>query len=694
MFNDIREKLLRFRRDERGFVFLYIAVLFTALAGMVGVAVDVGIAYSMRQQMQSAADAAAYSGELALIQTQDWSTEGKAVAAKAGFTDGQNNITVQVNNPATVNGVSDNNAVEVIITRNNLGLTFASLLGLTSWNVAAHAIATHQQTNYCMMALDSNAHHAFSANGNLTLGNPNCGIAVNSSDPEAAYFKGGSGTVNGPFAVDGGMNSNGNNFNFVYGYQQGVTTTDPYIANGQRAWVLGTLALKPASFPTWSFTTYTVNVSVTTTLHPFTSYATCTNSLTSSNSTGSTGKDWCTLAGGGSTTGNNKTYNFNTVTGGTTASCSKCTLNMNSVSGGTLTSSNSTYNIGQVNSGSWTISGATYNINTVPNTVTLSGTGTYNIQNLSGTLTGNATYNIQNVASNVTLNDANGTFWIQTLSSGDALNRGNYYINTLPNGVTLGTIGSIGTYYINTVSPNVTFTGVSGATYYINNLGSGVTLQGGGTFWINNFQGSATLGGNATYNMNSLPANVTLSGTGTYNIQSLAANATINGVNGATYYIENMGGGQTIDGANGGTFFIDSVTGGTLRNGIFYINTINLSADLTSTNATLVVFTSVTSNGNKAFSMTAPTTNTGNAKNAGLALVSPNAIPISLAGNPALTGAIYAPNASFSESGTVNSSCAQIIVDTISANGTVNIANDSTCGLQSIVNATRPLIVL
>ena len=269
-------------------------------------------------------------------------------------------------------------------------------------------------------------------------------------------------------------------------------------------------------------------------------------------------------------------------------------------------------------SGTATLGGTgTYNIVTLGSAAQLgvTGTATYNIGTVNGGTLGSGTYDIYQVSSGVTIS-GNGTYWIQNLPSTgsvtlDSSNGGAFYINSLPGNVTLQ---GNGTFYINTVQSGVTIDG--GGKYYINTLSSGVTLGGTGTYYINN-----------------LPAGVTLNGTGTYYLTTVSSGMTLNG--NATYYIDSVTTGTTLDGTNGGKFYINSATGVTFKNGVYYITTLN--GPVTSTNATLVVFSNISA-GNSAFSLSAPTANTPGADNKGLALVSPNAISIEFDGNGSLQG--------------------------------------------------------
>ena len=84
-------------------------------------ATDVGYAYYMHRQMQSAADAAAFSAAIAKSSgSPAISTEAYAVAGQVGFVNGANGVTVTVNNPpvsppASATDAANTSAVQVII---------------------------------------------------------------------------------------------------------------------------------------------------------------------------------------------------------------------------------------------------------------------------------------------------------------------------------------------------------------------------------------------------------------------------------------------------------------------------------------------------------------------------------------------------------------------------------------------------
>ena len=75
------------------------ALALTIVIGVVGLAVDVGMWYRNNRAMQNAADAAVIAA--ALNGTGSYASEAKAVAARYGFVDGANGITVTASNDQT-----------------------------------------------------------------------------------------------------------------------------------------------------------------------------------------------------------------------------------------------------------------------------------------------------------------------------------------------------------------------------------------------------------------------------------------------------------------------------------------------------------------------------------------------------------------------------------------------------------------
>jgi Flp pilus assembly protein TadG len=249
----------KFRQSRDGAVAIQMGLMAVAMIGFGSMAAEGGFLVFRHRQMQSAADGAAIGGAFALSKNQNVMFEAKALAGKAGFVTGSTSgslrthtvtVTVNCNNAAAQaagfcagnvsagpnTGVA--NAVEVIVGQPQtlfLGSLFPSGSGL--FNLRAHAVASNTAVPVCMLALDTTG-TAFRLNGTVTAGSPNCGIADDSASNPSTDFKGASGTINGQFTSNGPQNPNGNGVSFPDATPKtGVTVADPYIADGQKAWL-------------------------------------------------------------------------------------------------------------------------------------------------------------------------------------------------------------------------------------------------------------------------------------------------------------------------------------------------------------------------------------------------------------------------------------------------------------------------
>lgn len=248
----------KIRGDEKGFVAVFVAFAAVALFGLIAISVEVGSVLEKREAMQKSADAAAFSGAVTLLKTpmQNVQNYAKAVAVSNLPSMDSSGATVTVNcNDATALGksppycagntttwpTSDTNAVEVIINKpwQMKLVRFTGFSGL--FNVKATAVATKSVTDYCLLALNPNG-VSITVKGTVDVGNPNCGVAANSTSSPSTDFKG-SGTFNGSLSLSGTMNTNGNNLAFNAGYSENAAAvTDPYEANGSKYWLTTVVA--------------------------------------------------------------------------------------------------------------------------------------------------------------------------------------------------------------------------------------------------------------------------------------------------------------------------------------------------------------------------------------------------------------------------------------------------------------------
>lgn len=198
--------LRRLRRDRSGATAIMMASMSTVLLGFAGAGIDIAMWETSKRHMQGAADQAAYSAAIAANSGSGGSScatgaavgraciGAKGITAQMGFVDGQDGVTVAVNNPPTQgNYTTNNNAWEVIISKPQQ-MWLANLF-LSSQPVAtARAVAMQSGSLVCMLILDPTASSALDLQGNPAISTPNCSIQVNSNSA-SAVTSGGSGTI-------------------------------------------------------------------------------------------------------------------------------------------------------------------------------------------------------------------------------------------------------------------------------------------------------------------------------------------------------------------------------------------------------------------------------------------------------------------------------------------------------------------
>src|SRR5579862_8903836 len=194
-----KQKALR-KRGERGFTILVYALMMVVVLGFTGLSVDVGYLQWQRRLMQSAADAAAMGAlremELGRTNTQpvnDLTTAAQDDAALNGFTDGQNGVSVTLNNPpATGTFAGVNTAAQAIISK-SYPTFFMRILGTNSVTLSAQSVAQTTTSSGsiggCIFALNPTASDALNLESGTTL-NTSCSAISESSDSEAFKMAG------------------------------------------------------------------------------------------------------------------------------------------------------------------------------------------------------------------------------------------------------------------------------------------------------------------------------------------------------------------------------------------------------------------------------------------------------------------------------------------------------------------------
>ncbi|HEY6491092.1 MAG: pilus assembly protein TadG-related protein [Terracidiphilus sp.] len=206
---------MRFRDDESGQMLVLTALCMTVLMGFLALAIDVGLLFRAKRNVQIAADAGAIAGALA---------EQYGISPSPACGGGVTPIACAVQNAVAANGVPASDIVavntnptdgfhtgpgyvETILSVPNPTFFFSAFSGSkTSFSVAGRAVAGMAPSTACMYVLDPSDPNALTVAGSVTA--PKCGIQVNSSSPNASCDDGQ--TLDVPFLhVVGGQDSGG-----------------------------------------------------------------------------------------------------------------------------------------------------------------------------------------------------------------------------------------------------------------------------------------------------------------------------------------------------------------------------------------------------------------------------------------------------------------------------------------------------
>ena len=188
------------------------ALAMTVLLGFAGLGVDVAAWETSKRNLQGAADQAAYSAAMAAKAGANARTSAKGVAAQMGFVNGQNDVTVAVNNPPTQGSNTSNpNAWEVVITKRQ-PMWFSSLLHATAPIAAGRAVVVPGTSGaYCVLITDPSASGVLSIQGTPSMSTPSCSVMVNSTSTSAVTIGGSAQIVANTLSMAGnpGYTTNG-----------------------------------------------------------------------------------------------------------------------------------------------------------------------------------------------------------------------------------------------------------------------------------------------------------------------------------------------------------------------------------------------------------------------------------------------------------------------------------------------------
>jgi len=187
------ESAMKFGKDESGQALVMTAVSMSLLMGFLALAVDVGMLFRERRQMQIAADGAAAAAAL------DWKYNGSVATARtagenAALADGVTSTAYVTIHPPPANGpfTGDAGYAEAIVQQPTATL-FMRLFRFNSITVAARAVAGPAVNAGCIWALGSSG-TGVSVSGAGSITAQNCNIYDNSNAGNAFSISG-SGSV-------------------------------------------------------------------------------------------------------------------------------------------------------------------------------------------------------------------------------------------------------------------------------------------------------------------------------------------------------------------------------------------------------------------------------------------------------------------------------------------------------------------
>ena len=167
--------------DQSGNTLILFAFSAPIALGAAALGTEGGELYWKKVAIQGAADQAAVSAVNSFNSSSTaYTIEGKAVAASMGFVDGQNGVTVTVNNPPTTGSLAGKTgSVEVIISLTQPPF-LSRLFHPGDFIIDGRAVATYGGPA-CVLALDPTASSALEAGGNTVVDMPKCNIVSDSS---------------------------------------------------------------------------------------------------------------------------------------------------------------------------------------------------------------------------------------------------------------------------------------------------------------------------------------------------------------------------------------------------------------------------------------------------------------------------------------------------------------------------------
>jgi Flp pilus assembly protein TadG len=248
---------MRIHRDERGQTIILVALSLPILLGFIGFATDVGLLFMDKRQIQTAADSAAIAGALNL-NYGSYVSAAKTASAANGYTDGNNGVTVTVNDPpqwASSNYLGKTGYVEATVSKTESTI-FMSLFGRPTVTVTARAVATNQGPGKgCVYTLGSSG-LGIHIQGSAEITATDCGLYDNSNGSPAISQTGNGPKLYADFGSIGVVGTAGNVGNYSPTPITGIApVNDPlsyfpdYSCNGSSCGCSGTSTLPCTGYP-------------------------------------------------------------------------------------------------------------------------------------------------------------------------------------------------------------------------------------------------------------------------------------------------------------------------------------------------------------------------------------------------------------------------------------------------------------
>jgi len=218
----LRSPFGKWLREEQGQVLVMTVFCMAVLIGMLGLAVDVGVLFHARRQMQSVADAAAMAGATEMFYNGSTNVDTRAkAAAKANGVDSavSGNTVIVTTSPTLAGGVACPTCVKVQVAKPSPTIFMQTMSSLSfgthnynTVNVSAAAVAgAPGSSQTCMYVMDPHGSSSLWIHGAGDINAPGCSVYVNSDDPGALCVTGNAGKSDiSNVAVVGGQDGKGN----------------------------------------------------------------------------------------------------------------------------------------------------------------------------------------------------------------------------------------------------------------------------------------------------------------------------------------------------------------------------------------------------------------------------------------------------------------------------------------------------